>query len=472
MDSDFVTACSTGDLSAVKKMIKKIDYDALKSGFHFACVDNKIDIVEYLITNSADLQADDDTINLEFKKSLESNLIGIAKKLLEYDNPNSIGCINIETDTLYNCFEYACKNGQDKIIGLLIGNKKLKFSDDNMLMKYACESGNSNTVVMLLEDKKGRFKLSSDDFYIACRKCSKDIIKYFLKLNKSGKIEFDINSGYFHACKTGNVDVIKYIIKNPDINNEENRLKAFKLAVNDDNVKFFGQLFEDENFIKNIDLDELISSCIEDVCKYNAHKILNYILKLNNIELTPEHLDIACQYGSYDIVKTLLDKTGIDPSSNNNKVFISACENGNYNIVKKLLQHTNVDPTDNENEAFVKLCEKYNGEHWRIVKLLVEDSRIDPSAQESLGFTYLCEKYGNISKSEEEGKKLLQTIKLLMKNGKIDPTNGFIVACDNDYEEIVKVILRSSKVSTKIAKKCLKKSKNEEIIKIIESYVK
>ena len=89
-----------------------------------------------------------------------------------------------------------------------------------------------------------------------------------------------------------------------------------------------------------------------------------------------QELKKAIHSSNVELVKTLLEKSSVNPSCYNNYAIGYASQYGDTEMVQLLLKDKRVDPSDNENHAIGWACYE---QHVDIIKLLLKDKRVDPS---------------------------------------------------------------------------------------------
>ena len=78
-----------------------------------------------------------------------------------------------------------------------------------------------------------------------------------------------------------------------------------------------------------------------------------------------------------DLISSLLQTGGIDPSIGTNLAIRIASLFGNTTVIPLLLQDDRVDPSALDNDAII-IASRYG--HVEVVRLLLQDDRVDPSA--------------------------------------------------------------------------------------------
>ena len=204
-----------------------------------------------------------------------------------------------------------------------------------------------------------------------------------------------------------------------------------------------------------IDGRTLIQHCIV----YENTEVVEMLIKYNKIGKCSDQRDemkCAASRGNHQVVKMLLE-IFVEPNYVFNDAFQEATRNGHYEVVKLLLEGKKVTLTDqnlydalewsfrNEYVKIVRLLQKYGANlNWLsesailfafirddsgIVEIILESDRFNPNVSpynEAIEYASL---HGKIN-----------TVKLLLKDGRIKLTNNALIYAKK-YIEIVKILL-------------------------------
>lgn len=262
-----------------------------------------------------------------------------------------------------NYMKYACKNGNNEIINLLI---ECNCHLTNLSLYYACSNNHLHTVELLI---KLNVIITNKSFIIACKNGSYELVKCLVEtLNNDIKYTDKIfvnSSAIKNSIISGNYEKSIYLIQEIKNNNQplmNDLLKNKSLITfacnNNVNINLVKYLIEN-NFI--IDRNTVIS------CSYNQHfEILEYIISIkdNAKYITKQAISFACQKGNLKMAKLMLNNGGkFDNDIITLCIVVVMDDNTKYDMIKFLL----------ENNAYVNkldfvFAKKYNNK--RIVKLL------------------------------------------------------------------------------------------------------
>ena len=227
-----------------------------------------------------------------------------------------------------------------------------------------------------------------DPFIRCCRTNQLDEIEQLVPRNN---INLKIFNGFLIACENKSFDVIEFLI-----NGLVEKDRAFRSACSNghlDAAKLILSLSHDEININSID-----SYAFRYACKNGHLNVVEFLLSNPDefeSEINVNVLDdfaflMSCKHNHLDIVKLLASIRGkyeIDISRNGYAAFRSACEYGSLDVVKFLLQTYNINVHSKNEYAFQLACE--NG-HLDVVKLLVENYEIKINAQDDYALRWAC----------------------------------------------------------------------------------
>ncbi len=228
-----------------------LDYVSL---FYYACIENRIQIVQLL---------------LEIDRSINYNYT--------YSN--------------YTLFYTVCEIGNYEIIKLLLESDKIIYTDYNNNNKspfyLICENNNIKLVELFLETPKDLdYNLQHKDktpFYLICENNNIKLVELLLETPKDihYNLLYNGQSPFFVACANNNFEVVKLLLETPkDIHY---------------NLLYIGQSpFYVACSYGNYDIVKLLLETSKDI---------HYNLLYNG----QSPFFVACSYGNYDIVKLLLE---------------------------------------------------------------------------------------------------------------------------------------------------------------------
>ena len=123
---------------------------------------------------------------------------------------------------------------------------------------------------------------------------------------------------------------------------------------------------------------------VQVACLFGSTNVMKLLLEDSRVDPSADEnylIELASEKGRTEIVKMLLKHPKVNPGGGRaaNEPIAIASENGNTEIVKLLLQDGRVNPADRDNRA-IERAARYN--HLDIVKLLLADSRVKESLSE------------------------------------------------------------------------------------------
>jgi len=239
---------------------------------------------------------------------------------------------------------------------------------------------------------------------------------------------------------------------------------------------------------ENYSYDDALS----DAASYGFDRNVQHILDLMDLECDNEPyildlhpLYVAIEKGHTKVVEILLDHDSVHPFHDNHEAICLAAEHGHYDILKLLLSWRNSDDGDYEdrcdpgaqgNKPLRMACK--NG-HVKIVKMLLKNKHVDPSNKKDKYLRYrystdcgrLIEKYDDTHYVIKDDESIMyacenghiEIVKLLLKDSRVNPSannNAAIFrACKNGHFKIVKILLKNSRID-------MKKEEKDELLKI------
>jgi ankyrin repeat protein len=419
-----------------KSKKKIIDINGI---FNYACENNNINVVKYLINlpeNNIDISNDDYHV---FHIACERKNFDIVEYLTDI-----IPSDDVAFDVQYNfAFINACKTGNIDIIKCMLNKSKNKLvvhidkyvilscqygyieivkyltdflSDEqqnvcyNKSFQMACDKGNLDIVMFLVEMENNNININYDNdcsFCSACYKGHIEIVKYLLSIpNNNININCDDNGPFCSACYKGHIEIVKYLlsIPNNNININCDDDGPFCSACHEGHIEIVKYLLSIPN--NNININSNDDYPFYTSCEMGHIEIVKYLLNIpnNNININVNNdypFYTSCEMGHVEIVEYLLNvqNNNININSLNDFPFRSACLEGHVEIVKYLLNIPNNNININSNEEFA-FCSACSEGHVEIVKLLlsVPDNNINITIDDDYSFRSACSKgYVDIS---------------------------------------------------------------------------
>lgn len=243
-NNSFLSACSRGDVEAVKKCLITNDYKNtaynLSYGFDLACKNGNLKIVKEILKCSktgGDLKRDCKTL---FKQGImhasEKGHFNIVHYFLTDTDVKDSFTEQLKEEGLFNL---ACQSGNIKLVKFLLTSSQLPSRYDMSKIGIpsflaACEAGKIGLIDYFLKtypQHLGAHLTLSTAFLRASSNNNIHLIKYLLDKNNkslSGYINIDKNacsSSFKISCYKGHMDIVNFFIfelnieKTPEIEN-------------------------------------------------------------------------------------------------------------------------------------------------------------------------------------------------------------------------------------------------------------
>jgi len=327
-----------------------------------------------------------------------------------------------------------------------------------IVLSYDNYSNNTNIIMKL-----NKINTITGDYplLIAISYNNKDMVESLINYAKRNNInliigEKDIEKIIYYKSSKKIIDSIsnidQEILKILKINRNKINIIFNKDNKNNGLLKRFNEVADDKNSSNNFkdhsDPKENDETLIIESCKNNdIEKVKNIIGKTFNINKKYGNgktlLLIACQYGSKDIIKYLIENGSDvnikDDDGNNPLILYCQCKDVDFDIVELLIDKgIDLFAENNLGEAVQDCCTLEL--HKKIVKK-INNSRKDNDTQ----LTYECKK-GNLN----EVKKLIDFFSLGIrkpieeineKNN--DGDTALIIACKNNNMELIEYIIEN-----------------------------
>ncbi|XP_052076520.1 uncharacterized protein LOC127714493 isoform X3 [Mytilus californianus] len=358
-------ASMNGHLNIVKLLVENgrnvhlLNNDRL-SPFFYACENDLIPVVNYLINLEDDFVKINETYMMREHKSVlhiacQKGSTELIKILLDHG-----ATVDIQDKGGLTPLHLTCLNGQHDTASLLLKAGANVNRLDNLGMTpvyYACTGNYKNIVELLIQNKANINKSSSNGstpLHAACEKESIDIVDILLK--KGSKVDAQEKSGEtpLHiACRNGNEQIVKLLIdSSASVDSKtKDKMRPFHEACKNGHLNVVDILLK-----KNVKYDKKNKDGRTGLffsCENGYNDIVKIILNRKaDLNLTDKDgvtaLHAACINNHQDVVNTLLEK-----KANVNLADVcgetplyKSCDYGNIEIVKILLL----------NGANVKIC--------------------------------------------------------------------------------------------------------------------
>jgi ankyrin repeat protein len=280
-----------------------------------------------------------------------------------------------------------------------IYNILIKTGDEKKLIIAAIISGNPDVLSILIETGQDPSIYNKSVMIEAVRHNNPSIMKILLD---DGRVNPAIgnNQAIMSACKSGFTEIAEILLEDERVNPNVQRLGAIGVAAQ------YGHTETVKALIKN--------------------------KKINPVMIDNDPIKIAAEKGHTGALMVLLEDNRTDPTAEDNYAIRWSVKNGKIETVKILLKDRRVDPSANNNEAVISAVEF---EQLEILKLLLRDHRVDPSVHNN----------SLIINASEAGQ--VDIVKLLIEDPRvIPPSSTLIVAIKRSRYEVIKTLLKSSKI--------------------------
>lgn len=372
---------------------------------------------------------------LSVKKLDLDNYIRLAIRHNKYESVRKLLLDPKSIDLNLGSYIYlAIDEGNISIVKLF-----LPYEDDHWrTLAKASSYGHIDVVKLLLEDKK--INISSYDGAIeaSCEYGRVDVTKVLISDHRVDPSKNN-NYAFIAACFNGHDDIVNILLNDPrvdpSVNNNEALIGACKMKA----IGEFSSLYylgKDTSLEKS----RLFSSYI---------KIIKLLLNDPRINPTINNNELFLSCKSPEAMKLLLDDHRMNPTFNNNELFLSC---NSPEVIKLLLKHPMIDPSCNDNEALISATQ-WPWSDIDIVEALLKDSRVDPSARENKAIINCLNNKKN------------KMVKIFLQNSRFDPSshnnNVIIKASSMGNIKIMELLLKDDRVDPSA-------KNNEALIKAVK----
>ncbi|XP_041355511.1 uncharacterized protein LOC121373126 [Gigantopelta aegis] len=406
-DSCLHLACKSGSIDTVKILLdndilprnKMLDINEpghfRRTPIMYACLHGKTDIVNYLMTNGAELDTLDERGENIIHMAVLSGNVELVKELLSCSKTQHL----LSSLNGSSVFERASANGRYDMLKYFIeSNKKLVPLSPCLIV--ACFKGHMPIIEMLIDivddvdyrGHKGRTALLT-----ACLGGQTETARFLISKGADNTLLDEFNdSCWKHACDSGKVDLVSYLLEHSEFTVGtpcQNGMTSFMIACRRNHTQLFEFLVEQDTYAVHT-LDTFGSSCLHHCCtgRHDSTLLLERLVALNldvnctdNNEKTP--LMQAFQNGCIEIVRWLVEH-GADlclTDKRRGNYLHYACRSNKVENIKFLL-HCGfpVNCTDQKNNTpLMEACFKGNSD---VVDLLLQNGA-DANRQNTSGET-------------------------------------------------------------------------------------
>ncbi|XP_052076510.1 uncharacterized protein LOC127714492 isoform X2 [Mytilus californianus] len=369
-----------------KGMINKTDAKG-NTPLHLASMNGHLDIVKLLVEIGRNVHILNTDKLSPFFYACENNIISVVNYLINL--PNDVAKIN-ETYMMRehkSVLHIACLKGFTKLITILLDHRAtVDIQDKGGLtpLHLACLGGQYDTASLLLKagaNVNALDKLEMTPVYYACTTDYKDIVELLIQnkadINKSSS---NGSTPLHAACEKESIDVVNTLLKTDskvDVKDKTGET-PLHLACRKGNEKIVILLIDNGASINGKTKKDKMRP-FHEACR-NGHRNVVEILLENNVKYDKQNeqgwtgLFLSCANGYNDIVKMILNrKAGVNLTDKDGVTALhAACMNSHKDVVNTLIEKkANVNVADVHGETpLYKSCDNGNIE---IVKILLSN---------------------------------------------------------------------------------------------------
>ena len=360
-----------------------------KAPIHFAYVKGHMEVVRYLIEEEkCDVCYNGESRDSVIELAVNGGNVELIKYLTNilFDDPCELSEASVKQ---------ACNAGHVRIVQYFLENGFCRLSfkdkDDRTMLHYAASAGNMDIIKYLVRmecDIQPKDKWGQTPLHEACENGHLNFVKYLLDEQECNPAHQDNNgeSAIHLVAKSGNLDLLKYFIaKNIDVNctNNQGRTAMYSAAAN--GHKHIVKYLVEEVGCNIAVRDDTKNSVINIAALRNDVNLLKYCIQMKcDVQCkgqwgrTPLHN--ACESGSFDAVKYLIDEIGCDTTCKDecgNSIVHMAVLNENIDILK-YLGHKNCESDIKNQRGETPLYFACSKGYYQAVKYLIEELKCDP----------------------------------------------------------------------------------------------
>lgn len=358
-------ACRGNNLEIVKFLIKQCNSVDWKNIINEACYGTSPDIFEYAMTKYKNTQKRKLSLYNGQYETLYDDLIractGGCIEIVKFLISNSA---NISSE----CLKAACEEGHIEIVKLLISecgtNGTNGTNDRNRIslhygITYACSGGHIEIVELLVSKGPKRLCCYDNGLSAACKKGHIKIIE--LMISKGATC---FNRGLVSACTGGHIEIVELMISK----GADNFYEGLKELIyrNHDCIEIVG-LFISHGFNINTFINTFVITDYMRVklLQYGHVKNMELFIRYRMVRILHDDIYIACEYAQIKMVEFLISKG----ASISTDTLVCACEGGCIEIVQTIIDHCIKLNINLDWEAgFIIACSKH---YLEIAKLMV-----------------------------------------------------------------------------------------------------
>jgi ankyrin repeat protein len=397
----------------------------------------------------------------------------------------------------WTCFQWAAKNGNRKVLVLLLQARKINTNErDNdglTLLMSAAQKGHKDTVEVLLSIGKADVEAKDNNgltpLILAAQDGNKETVDVLLSIGKAD-VDTKGNNGatpLMSAAQKGHKDTVEVLLSigKADVEAKDNHgwtpLMSAAQNGHKDTVEVLLSIGKADVEVK----DNNGWTPLMLATQFRHKDTVEMLLSIGKAEIdakgnngwTP--LMFAAQFGHNDTVEVLLSvgKADVDTKGNNGSTpLMSAAQKGHKDTVEVLLSIGKADVEAKDNHGWTPLMSAAQAGHKDTVEVLLSIGKADVEAKGNNGWTPLM-------LAARDGHK--DTVEVLLSVGKADVearnNNGstpLMLAAQDGYKDTVEVLLSIGKADIEAKDnngstplKLAKGNKHKDTAELLRSYV-
>ena len=433
-EESLISALEEGDFEIALQLLPTIGTIGQRVGpdqltpLHYACQHGRLDIIEILVQ---DYFCNLNSLNQVIPNPLQIAAASGHLSIVEYLLTNTAN-LDLKPGRV-NAFHLAADNGHVDIMKHLLAFNPLLLSmvdhDGNTPLHHACVHGHLHVVTFLCNEAKHsvvvRNKRGEIPLHLATKNCHIDVVKFLIdeKCCDPSIQDTAIGCTPLHlAAKSGCLDIIQYLANEKicdfECKTSPKKKGKFKHIVSGRTPLHYASFGGHCDTVAYLIEEKLCNpSCVDDLgftplhlaCQEGHSEVVRFLLTLKEVDpnevVTNDGFTLvhaASLSGNLEIIKLLIDQHDGDASiidSEGRTALHYSCRNGHTDIAKYLVQErkSNCNCVDQSHMTPLHLASQYG--HLDTVKYLVTDAKVNSSVTEDNGYTalHLASNKGHLS---------------------------------------------------------------------------
>lgn len=335
MTSEFIDACTNGNLPLAKEIYNTNDIDIHSNednAFIMACANGHLPVAKWLYSlGGIDHTSNDDHV---FRRACTNGHLRVAMWLYH------LGGVD-DAANYREPFHNACTNGHLEVLLWLTTIGGYGTRHDGRSTDYfciACENGHEEIARWIHSMNEHCMR---DNFEIAFEgACDNDNVPFMRWICENGEMaEDDHEPAFYNACRRGHNDIAKMLYLDYGSKEVLGVAIATVLACQSGNTDMVTWLYESEDMDKASELD------IHWACENGNEKMFDFLISwkkgITELTLKDEAFAHACKGGSMKIINWIYALGGVNINANDDKAFYNACVTGRLPVTKWLYNVSN-----------------------------------------------------------------------------------------------------------------------------------